>query len=366
MHRVNDLKSLLSPVDPGNPALIDIIAKKIHQMGRITFADYMEMVLYNPLYGYYSSSHDNIGVSGDFITSSTLSPVFGALIARWIVHKYNEMGLPKRFDIVEMGAGKGFLCASIMNTLRCEHPSIYESAHYSLIDIARKTELAYDLYSEFEDRITIHESLDALDNNSIFGCFVSNELPDAFPVHLIASENGAIKEVFVLHNENGFYEEADEPSTPLLESRLSNYGIILPDGYRTEVNLKIDSWIHKLLEKLAKGSILTIDYGYTADQYYSPARSRGTLMCYYRHTYNEEPYKRIGHQDITAHVDFTALMQIGESKGLITDNYTTQRDFLLSLDAEALILTHPEYRRSLHALIDAEGLGAFKVLIQNK
>ena len=161
--------------------------------------------------------------------------------------------------------------------------------------------------------------------SAIEGCILSNELLDAFPVHLVEMDE-ELKEIYVAVADGHFTEIKGALSTDSLASYLKEFSIELPAGYRTEINLRIRDWLASSSEILSKGFILTIDYGYPAREYYSEERNRGTLLCYYHHQVNENPYQNIGVQDITAHVNFSSVKKWGEEFGLKTLGFCNQGD----------------------------------------
>jgi SAM-dependent MidA family methyltransferase len=208
----------------------------------------------------------------------------------------------------------------------------------------------------------------------VVGCILSNELVDSFPVHRFAVQDGRVREVYVTMEQGRVVEVLGEPSTPRLEERLSSLSLDLAEGFRGEVNLALVEWTEKISQVLQRGFVLTFDYGHLAQELYAPQRSRGTLRCYYRHVLGSDPYRRIGQQDITAHVDFTALMRSGEEHGLATVGFTVQRDFLRNLGFSALLdslggmqLSQRERDANRMAMLDLVKpgeMGDFKVLAQ--
>ena len=161
------------------------------------------------------------------------------------------------------------------------------------------------------------------------GCVLSNELIDAFPVHRFEIRDGSLFELLVDVDADGrFHSVAGEPSTPLLAERLDSLGVELPDGTRGEINLRIGEWVRRVSEIIERGFVVTIDYGYEAKELYSPERSRGTLQTYYKHTSGSSPYQWIGRQDITAHVDFTSVIEEGRAAGLRPLCLMTQAEYL--------------------------------------
>jgi len=226
--------------------------------------------------------------------------------------------------------------------------------------------------------------LDEIPVDSVTGCCFSNELVDALPVHQFIVEGGQLREIYVT---TGLVEVIGEPSTRWLAEYFDLVKIELPsnaypDGYRSEVNLAALDWLNTIANRLQRGYLLTIDYGYPSDRYYSHTRLNGTLQCYYRHRRHSNPYIHIGRQDITAHVDFTALELWGEMCGLHKVGFTQQGLFLMALglgDRIAALSTSSEAssdppgivsllrrREALHQLMDSLGLGSFGVLVQSR
>jgi SAM-dependent MidA family methyltransferase len=211
------------------------------------------------------------------------------------------------------------------------------------------------------------------------GMVLTNEFVDALPVHrVIGQEGGAILERYVSWDEAStwFAEEMDAPSTPRLAAALAEGGVVLEAGQSAEINLAAGEWLGVATGRLARGLVLTIDYGYPTAELYAPKRRDGTFYCYYRHTANDDPYARIGEQDMTAHVDFGALVRAGESLGLRPLGLTTQGPFLSNLGlGELLVATqlpgraldaYLADRSAVLALIEPGGMGRFGVLAQGK
>ena len=218
-------------------------------------------------------------------------------------------------------------------------------------------------------------------DNSIVGCFFSNELVDAFPVHLITKNGDRLEEVYLCLEQGKLSETTQPISSDEINQYFDLVGINLLDPqypllYRTEVNLNALDWLSTVAAKLKRGYLLTIDYGYCADKYYRPSRDRGTLQCYFQHRRHNNPYANLGYQDLTAHVNFTALERQGELSNLETLGFTQQGLFLMALglgdrlnqlSSGKFDITQIFQRRdALHQLIDPTGLGGFGVLIQGK
>ncbi|HIK30717.1 MAG TPA: class I SAM-dependent methyltransferase [Oscillatoriales cyanobacterium M59_W2019_021] len=353
---------------------------------RITFAEYMSQVLYHPQYGYYTRGA-GIGALGDFATSPHLCADFGETLAEQFLEMWHILDRPNPFHLVEMGAGQGILARDILQYIRDRDADFYRSLDYIIIETSATFQ--QEQQRRFKNAPIRWCTWDELPLESIVGCCFSNELVDAFPVHLFAIESGNLREIYVANSDNDreFVEILGEPSTSELAEYLEFNGIEIqnyPDGYRSEINLAALDWMETVAKRLKRGYVLTIDYGYTADRYYSLGRSRGTLQCYYQHRYHDNPYLYIGNQDITAHVNFTALQRQGEACGLSTLGLTQQGLFLMALGwGDRLVkLSNPaagektatardiaeimQRRQTLHALIDPMGLGGFQVLIQGK
>ncbi len=350
---------------------------------RITFAEYMDLALYHPQHGYYASGTVEIGKSGDFFTSPSLGADFGELLAQQFQEIWEILGKPIPFTLVEMGAGEGLLAVDILKELE-QYRDLFQALEYIIVEQAPQLiSRQQDILKQWLDQdVNIAwKSLEAIPDSSINGCCFSNELVDAFPVHQVVQQQETLKEVYLTVADNQISEIIAEPSTPKLAEYFNLVNIPFPssrfpEGYRTEVNLSALDWLATLAQKLNRGYVITIDYGYTAERYYNPQRSQGTLQCYYQHRRHNNPYELIGQQDITSHVDFTALEKQGEKCGLDNISLTQQGLFLMSLGLGDRLadLSSSKYnlqqiltrRSALHQLIDPAGLGGFRVLVQGK
>ncbi|WP_295620815.1 class I SAM-dependent methyltransferase [Chamaesiphon sp. GL140_3_metabinner_50] len=348
---------------------------------QITFAEYMELVLYHPQQGYYATSAERISERGDFLTSPHLAADFGEMLAIQLYQIWQILGTPSIFNIVEMGAGTGLLASQILEYSRTTYPDFFQSIEYVIIEVAPAMQIAQQ--QQLKDVPVRWCNWTEIPDRSIVGCFLSNELIDAFPVHQIVVKDRQLQEVYITCDRgSNISENIDKISTEKLHEywQLNQINLLngkYPDGYRTEVNLAALRWQEQVFKKLQRGYIISIDYGYTADRYYNPMRSQGTLQCYYQHAHHSDPYINIGNQDITAHVDFTALQKQGELLGLETVGFIQQGLFLMALglgDRIAAISSNEDRdvrsllqrRQNLHQLIDPMGLGKFGVLIQSQ
>ena len=350
------------------------IRRRIREQGRITFAEFMETALYHPVDGYYSSDKP-FGASGDYFTSPAVHPAFGALLAVQLYGMWRRLGKPPDFTAVEMGAGNGMLAHDITTAARQLSGRFAESLNYICVDRYAPQDA---IEAHGEGRLPVEwVRADRLPLHGVVGCFISNELVDAFPIHRFEVVDGEALEVYVsLDDKDEFVEVLDEPSTPLLRERLNSLNHTLEDGHRGEVSLRVRAWLNSVAQAVARGFIITIDYGYSASELYSPKRRFGTLQTYYRHTEGGSPYRRIGRQDISAHVDFTLLKEEGRAAGLNVMAYRTQADWLRLTGMEYLMqklrrVSISRHERSanvmaLHELMKSDGLGGFKALIQEK
>jgi SAM-dependent MidA family methyltransferase len=309
------------------------IRERIMREGPIPFEAFMQMALYHPGLGYYTSEEMEIGRAGDFYTSPHLHPLFGAMLGRQMEEMWDFMGRPGEFEVVEMGGGRGYLCKDMLDYLKGR--DIFPGLSYTLVEInPRMAQRQKELLSDYTDKIKWTHSLAGL--KEIRGCILSNELIDAMPVHLIETDGG-LSEVYVTVEGDRFVETTGSPSTEGIAAYLREFSIELPRGYRTEVNLGMRGWLGEVSGALAEGFLLTIDYGYPAWEYYSEERTRGTLLCYHKHRLSENPYENIGRQDITSHVNFSALRKWGEQAGLGAVGFCRQGPYLVSLGIDELM-----------------------------
>ena len=361
------------------------IRARIADRGAIAFAEFMRIALYH-MGGYYPNRKP-IGAGGDYFTSPVAHPAFGALICVQLRQMWRTLGCPASFWAIECGAGDGTLANDVIAYAQRQFPEFALSLRYLAIDRAPSTHSRGGENPELRscagsDSSSSPSELgqiqsDTIPLRGIDGCILSNELLDAFPVHRFEMAGGRPLEVLVTLDANGdFAERLSEPTTPLIAERIATAGRTLPDGFRGEVNPSIGAWVASASAALKRGYVLTIDYGYEADELYSDARRRGTLQTYYRHTDASSPYQRVGRQDMTAHADFTALVESGRDAGLRPVFLTTQAEFLRSLGIERMAsairdsgmnrMDKTANLRDMSRLIDPDGLGNFRVLVQRK
>ncbi len=355
------------------------IIERINREGPITFKSFMDMALYDPEFGYYVSQGQRIGREGDFYTSSHLHEIFGAMVGKQIMEMWELMGSPEGFTIVEMGAGEGYVCRDMLEYLKRAgseeqgaKKSFYRTLQYVIVE---RNELQRQRQQEMlhEDTEKITWISDIREAGTFRGCIFSNELLDAFPVHLVRMED-QLREIYVSHNGTGFIDQTGELSSDAIARYFRDAGIELERGYTTEVNLRIRDWLQDIGAVLEAGFVFTIDYGHPAEEYYSEDRNRGTLLCYHNHEFSEDPYENIGGQDMTSHVNFSSVRRWGEETGLRALGYCSQGSFLLSMGIDQEIAklaeTSADYLFELSRikkLFLPQGMGdSHKVLIQYK
>lgn len=343
--------------------LKEIIIEKIKKEGPISFRDFMEMALYYPQQGYYTSFTEKIGKKGDFFTSPSFSPVFGALVAKQI-EEMQELLQEDVFTIVEYGAGPGHLCRDILAWFQRTNPAA--KLNYCIIE--KSPAMIAMAKRNVPQEVKWFNSLQEIGPFS--GCVLSNELVDNFSVHRVVMRKG-LKEIHVDH-ENDFKEVMVPASAPL-SNYLDELKIELPEGYHAEINLQVNAWTRDISATMKKGYVMTIDYGYPSGELME--RKWGTLTCFHKHHPNRKPYTNIGKQDITAHVNFSGLCLAGYKNGLEYNGFTDQRKFLSALGFSDLVKAGDEEgnergnfmreRTLTNTLLGSMGQ-KFKVLVQEK
>ena len=363
----------------GHPELIAAISSEITRNGPIPFVRFMELALYHPQFGYYMRqldgvNHERIGWSGDFYTSSDVHPILGRAIAAQAMQMDELLGCPTPFTIVEAGAGKGLLARDCLAAIHAEQDGFASRVRYVLIERSpAMRELQRQNLAQWLGApgfITWVEDLDRLAPQSVTGLFFSNELIDAFPVHRVQIVAGRTEELYVDYRDGHFVHCFKPLSTAVLAQYLSQLNPTWPEGYRTEVNLLAIGWMEQVARRMDRGFVLTIDYGHTAQDLYGPERKDGTFLCYFRQRANDDPFVRVGEQDMTAHVDFSSLASVGETQGLHVTGFTNQMSFLMGLGVEDMVgkleSESPAFRAAIH-LLKPNGMGStFKVLVQHK
>ncbi|MDA1256521.1 MAG: SAM-dependent methyltransferase [Chloroflexi bacterium] len=329
------------------------INARIKSAGRITFAEFMEEALYGRG-GYYTrpGGPGPINPGGDYFTSPSSHPSFGALIAVQLRDFWDLLGQPDPFDAVEFGSGDGTLGRDVVRYTQTLGKPFSTALRYTEVDRA-------------------NSDGGATTPVGVTGCVLSNELLDAFPVHRFVIENGSVLELYVVAGEDGFAGAPGPVSDQEIEQRVAPFVSALPDGYRGEVNLGLRPWADRVAATLDRGFVLTVDYGEYGPELYRPGRSEGSLRAYYRHTLSQDPFRHVGDQDLTAHVDFSAVDSALSSAGLDSLGMTTQTAFLDRLGLRSYLARLPALglpagevernRMPMLWLARPDGLGRFKV-----
>lgn len=354
--------------------LVARIRAEIAETGPITFARFMELALYDPIGGYYRSADVRPGRAGDFLTAPETHPIFGATLARGVAEVWGRLGRPDRFVLREHGAGDGTLAVAMLDGIARDAPELAALLRYEPIDIEQRRLTAV---AERLDEAGHAGALVGPDDRSepIVGIVLANEVLDALPTHRVVVRDGRIREVLVGTDDNGGFVDVEaDPTTPALVARLDVEGIELVDGQRAEICLAVDQWIADTAAGLDRGLLLLIDYGHPASELYDPRRRRdGTLLAYLRQRAHDDPYRHVGRQDLTAHVDVTAVERAAVRAGLDHLGTTTQAEFLVGLGIEDLlraIQADPDtsmeaylaVRSGLMRLLDPAATGRFRVM----
>ena len=353
--------------------------------GVLPFARFMELALYSPGQGYYETQQDRVGRRGDFYTSVSTGELFGQLLAfqfsRWM-----EEGLLGR-TLVEAGAHDGRLAKDILGWLQRHRPGLFEQIEYHILEPSpRRKAWQQETLREFPNvRWQDPAALGAAGPGravSFSGIFFSNELLDALPVHRLGWDarqrqwfewGVAVEgEKFVWAKIPGLPADLEGELPAVLRTLPGALLDVLPDDYTVEACPAAEKWWRHAAGMLAQGKLLTIDYGHSAEELLSPARLRGTLRAYFRHRLSDDLLASPGEQDLTAHVNFSALQTVGEAAGLSTESFSTQSHFLTPILAAALSsqsLGEWDARRArqFQTLTHPDHLGrAFRVLVQSR
>ena len=358
--------------------LLEIIRHGIHKSGVLPFARFMELALYCPDCGYYETKKD-IGRRGDFYTSVSVGELFGQLLAcqfaGWLEPLRNAKCGAR---IVEAGAHDGKLADDILNWLQLKRPKLFGQIEYGIVEpSARRQEWQHETLKDFAPRVRWSSDIQAMVGRDsvepkFHGIIFSNELLDAFPVHRFgwdAKNKTWFEWGVAVAGDKFIWAKIPTPHsafcTPQLEA-------VLPDGYTIETSPAAENWWREAAGVLARGKLLAIDYGLTDDEMFSPARTRGTLRAYFRHHATDDLLANPGDQDLTAHVNFSAIQKAGEDAGLKTEFFGSQTKFLVEILAQAeknnsLGEWNASRARQFQTLTHPEHLGrAFRVLVQTR
>lgn len=357
------------------PELVELIRDDIRTNGPITFARFMERALYEPHLGYYRAPNARPGRRGDFLTAPEADPIFGAALARQLAEVWRRLGEPALFTVREPGAGDGTLALATLRALAASELELARAVRW------QPEEIEPDRVATFRTRLAAagHPGV-ALDDDDapIVGVIVANEVLDALPVHRVVGRGGGPRELFVGMAEEGqkrFVEIEGDLSDPALCQRLDAEGVTLAEGQRGEICLVLDDWVRDQAARLEQGMLIAIDYGYPAAELYDPIRRvDGTLRAYIRHRVHDDPFRHVGRQDLTAHVDVTAVERAAASAGLDHLGTTTQAEFLTGLGIGDLLValqtdpvtTVESYlgaRAAVMRMLDPAAMGRFRVMV---
>lgn len=352
--------------------LLDDMRDEIRRAGPMPFVRFMELALYAPDGGYYRAAGARPGREGDFITAPELHPIFGETLATAIEEIWQRIGEPAPFVVRELGAGTGALAVAILDGLRMAGSPLLEAIVYEPVEVDARRLEGFAARLEAAGHGERHR---VPANGPIVGIILGNEVIDALPVHRVRRRGEALREVAVDIGPDGQLVEIEiAPSSPDVAAYLASVGIELVDSQTAEFALGLPGWIAAVAADLARGVLLLIDYGAPSSELYDPVRRRdGTLRAYVRHQVHDDPYRHVGRQDLTAHVDVTAVERAARAAGLTTIGITTQAEALMGLGIEARLqaiqadpaTTFEDYtlvRSALMRLLDPAAMGRFRVM----
>ena len=347
--------------------LENIIKDEIHASGPISFDRFMQLALYHPEHGYYTSGKLEIGKRGDFYTSPHVHSSFGKIISNFIASAFKSIGA-KELTILELGAGKGFLATDILSALT-DNSDIKEKINYIVVEPS--TANLSSLGAEIRDYVKIYNDISELHTINP-GFVISNEMFDSLPFHRIIYLDNRYFELYVGLDGTNLIDQVGEISNAEILNYINRYELNPVNSKQLEVNLNAGKALKEIGNVLQSGYILTIDYGFLFDELFKNDRIEGTYKCFYRHTTNNNPYKNIGLQDITADIDFSNLIHTGGEIGFEKVIYTTQGQFLVDWGIIDLIEEHSSLQNhdevnALKTLFLPGLMGdSFKALLQSK
>jgi len=317
----------LVPAHEATLRLETFLFQEIRENSAISFFDFMHHSLYHPQYGYYTRGDQNIGRSGDFYTSVSVGKCFGIILAHRIHKLWTEDNSPGSFHLIEIAANNGQLACDILDTIEQTFPALYQCLEYHIIEhleTVKITQLQY--LTKHKSKISQHGSPTEISERQ--GIIISNELIDAFPVHLLEFTNKQWHERLITLDEKKFAFQLSEKLTPEIEAFTRTLPTNLPNGYQTEFRPALSQHIKTTSEMLESFHTITIDYGHSHSSYYAASRSTGTLRCYHDHKADETPLEKPGLKDITAHVDFTQLAKAHLLHNHQINNFSSQAHYL--------------------------------------
>ncbi len=348
-------------------ALTEIIRSEIIAVGPMRFRRFMELALYHAEFGYYASGRARIGRGGDFFTNVSVGPLFGRLLARQIAEMWSVLGQPGDFTIIEQGAHAGDLAADVLGGLREIFPECHEAVRCRIVEPFPKLETRQrERLHDFAGKVQWSRTLEEIRIEA--GVHFSNELPDAFPVHLVKWSGGEWRERVIAERDGRFVFAGDAPLSDELREACARIPGPVPEGYVTEVNLAAAEWICEVAATMQRGFVLAVDYGFSREEYYAPTRTAGTLSAYANHRREPDPLARPGEIDLTAHVEFDSLIGAAAAAGLRLEGFTDQHHFMVGLGVEHFADgANAAERRAFQTLMHPQFMGmSFKVAAFSK
>ncbi len=350
------------------------IRAEIAATGPITFARFMERILYEPGHGYYRRAEPGPGRAGDFLTAPEVHPIFGASIGILLEQAWRVAGRPDPFVVTEPGAGTGALAEGLLDGLRSVDSPLIEAIRYRPLEIEPRRIDAVRTRLETAGLGRYLAPDDPPAGPVERGAVVANEVLDALPVHRVVARRGALRELLVGLDGERFVAVEGEPSTPALGARLAAEGVALEDGQVTEICLAIDGWLASAAHHLASGIVVVVDYALEPGDLHGAARPHGTLRAFAGHAVGGDPFRHIGRQDLTATVDLAAVREAAVAAGLDAVGETTQAELLAAVATGELttaFLRRPGatiqdallLRSALARLLDPRGMGGFRVIV---
>jgi SAM-dependent MidA family methyltransferase len=312
-------------------ALVQVIKARVDENnGWIGFEEFMELALYAPGLGYYSAGATKFGESGDFITAPLMGNQFAGCVARQCIEVFENLPVDEPTTIIEFGAGTGQLALDLLMYLDSHHrfPDRYLVVETSAEMKQRQQALIESTHPEY---LAAMDWLDIIPEQAVSGVIIANEVLDAFPVMRFEIDNdGTARELGVSMADGQFVWKVSSHQVPQqFQERLNTYS--LPSGYQSEINRRAEAWVQTVGEKLGAGVMILIDYGYPRLEYYHRDRVQGTLKCHFQHQSHNDPFFYPGIQDITTHVDFSAVAAAGRLVGMEVVGYCSQGGFLISM-----------------------------------
>lgn len=338
--------------------LLSQIIAEIKENHAISFARYMALALYAPQLGYYRNGLKKFGVHGDFVTAPEISPLFSYCLANQCADILSEL---HGGDILELGAGSGVMAADILLALQKKNclPRYYYILELSGFLKAQQYNTIQKKIPDYVDRVIW---LTALPNDPIYGVVLANEVLDAMPVNVFTYQHG-IKECGVTYANNNLTFCILEKENQALISAIKKYNIAFSENYTSEINLYLPGWIKSISNSVASGALLIVDYGFPRHEYYHPERSFGTLMCHYQHHAHANSLIYPGIQDITSHVDFTAIAEAADENNFDVAGYANQATFLINC---GLLLEKTHHQQIMRLTSPNEMGELFKVIALTK